>query len=77
MTLRELLLGGPGLCGYAYNADLYCVECGQDIIRECYPYIRGDEDAQRDSESCPQPVFFEESDVAKHCGNCGEYLYGG
>ncbi len=77
MKLSELLLGGPGHDGYAYNADVYCVDCGQDIIRECYPAIKGDEDAQSDTESCPQPIFFGESpDCAQHCANCGEYLYG-
>jgi hypothetical protein len=76
MKLSDLLLSGPGHDGYSYNADVYCVACGQDIIRERYPHVKGDEDAQRDSESCPQPIFFGESDHAEHCGGCGEYLYG-
>lgn len=76
MTLEELLLGGPGLDGYAYNADVYCVECGRNIIRRCYPLVKDDEDAQRDTESMPQPIFFGESDYRQHCADCGEYLYG-
>jgi hypothetical protein len=33
-TLADALLGGPGLDGYAFNADVYCVPCGQAIARE-------------------------------------------
>lgn len=78
MTLDELLMGGPGHDGYAYNADVYCVRCGQELIRRLYaesgPPV-GDE--ANDSESWPQPIFFGESpDFAQHCGECGEHLYG-
>jgi len=78
MTLREALLGGPGLDGYAFNADVYCVDCGREIIRECF---RGAESIEEpfncDSETLPRPIFFGESpDCAQHCGNCQEYLYG-
>lgn len=30
----DLLLGGPGLDGYAYQAAIYCVDCGRAIIEE-------------------------------------------
>lgn len=79
LTLRDALLGGPGLDGYAYCADIYCVSCGQDITRKVfdaypdgirYPYTE-------DSETVPQPIFFGESDYAAYCAACGEYLYGG
>jgi len=74
--LGVFLLGGPGHDGYAYNADVYCVECGQDIIRDLYV---SDYDAllSGDSNDAPSPIFFGEStDCEQHCGNCGEYLYG-
>ena len=74
--LSELLLGGPGHDGYAYNADVYCVDCGQAIIRELYAegaYNQGDSGT---TDEFPQPIFFGESDYAQHCGECGEYLYG-
>lgn len=78
-TLEQMLLGGPGLDGYAFNADIYCVDCGQGIIREVMeteyregiPYP----DAG-DSETIPLPVFFGESDSAQHCRHCAKYLYG-
>ena len=70
--LSELLLGGPGHDGYAYNADVWCVDCGQDIIRDIYD----DATEFEDTDSFPQPIFFGESDCAQHCAECGEYLYG-
>jgi hypothetical protein len=79
-TLRDALLGGPGLDGYAFNADTYCVPCGQAIAREVFDkYAGGQVDwlTFTDSEQIPQPIFFAESDSAQHCGECGEYLYGG
>jgi len=72
---REMLLGGPGLDGYAYQADTYCIEHGQAIIR-ALPRERYDELDANDSETVPQPIFFGESDSAQHCAECGEYLYG-
>lgn len=79
--IREGTLGGPGLDGYAYNADVYCVDCGERIYREIAakvaPTLAGTDDPLfSDSETVPQPVFFGESDCAQHCGQCGEYLYG-
>jgi hypothetical protein len=75
MTRDELLAGGPGHDGYAYCGDVYCVDCGQEIILglpDQIPYAQA-----TDSNHVPQPIFFGESDVAEHCANCGEYLYGG
>lgn len=74
--LSELLLGGPGHDGYTYNAAVYCVDCGQEIIRELYrdgAYNDGD---NGDSCQFPQPIFFGESDQAEHCDECQEYMYG-
>jgi hypothetical protein len=75
MSKREMLLGGPGLDGYAFCADVYCVDCGQDLIRKL-PREDYDELDANDSDTVPCPVFFGESDTAQHCANCGEYLYG-
>ena len=33
MTKRDMLLGGPGLDGYAFQADVYCVPCGQQLAQ--------------------------------------------
>jgi len=74
--LAELLLGGPGHDGYAYNADVYCVDCGQEIIRDLHKegaYNNGD---SGDTDEFPQPIFFGECDCAQHCAECQEYLYG-
>lgn len=72
MTLREALLGGPGLDGYAWNADVYCVDCGQAITRECF-----ETHETREDDEVPYPIFFGEHEYAQHCAFCGEYLYGG
>lgn len=73
--LEDFLLGGPGHDGYAYQCELYCVDCGQDIIRDLY-----DEDYEKleseDTDDSPQPIFFGESDISEYCASCGEYLYG-
>ena len=80
MTLTDALMGGPGLDGYAYQADVYCVSCGRAIIRavyESWPHCAMDSLDFQDSETIPQPIFFGESpDYPQHCGDCGEYLYG-
>jgi len=80
--VRECTLGGPGLDGYAYNASVYCVDCGEDIVRSIAPTVApklsgSDDPMFSDSETCPQPIFFGESpDCAQHCDDCGAYLYG-
>lgn len=79
MTLRDALLGGPGLDGYAYCADTYCVDCGRDITLAVYARRNGRPipypEAQ-DSDEVPQPIFFGDADYAVHCSDCGEHLYG-
>jgi hypothetical protein len=78
-TLRDLLMGGPGHNAYAYQATLYCVECGKDIIRQLWADGSLPEELAEcgDTEVCPVPVFFGESpDCEQHCDHCGEYLYG-
>ena len=74
MKKRDMLLGGPGLDGYAYRADAYCVSCGQAIIEAGQEEVPAPFD--RDSDTTPQPIFFGESDCTQHCSECGEYLYG-
>lgn len=84
---EELKMGGPGLNGYAYNAAVYCPECGEAIIDElldsnALPIHSDDDPASTmtgwmwDTDTVPQPIFFGESDGPEHCDNCGEYLYG-
>lgn len=82
IALKDALLGGPGLDGYAYNADVLCVDCGHAAIEAVFDARRAmgqheltDLEAG-DSEVIPVPIFFGESDTAQHCGECGSYLYG-
>lgn len=78
LTLKDALLGGPGLDGYTYNADVYCVACGQEITRRVFAQFPNGIlwPFAQDSETVPQPIFFGESpDSPQHCGECGEYLY--
>jgi hypothetical protein len=76
--VEALLLGGPGLDGYAYQATVYCEECAEEIIRRVFAERGGRMDGLdfQDSEKLPQPIFFGESGCAEHCDDCGEYLYG-
>jgi hypothetical protein len=77
LTLTHLLLGGPGHDGYAYNGDVYCVDCGKDIIRQQYEDGEYEDGDSGDSDDHPQPIFFGESpDSAQHCVVCGDYIYG-
>jgi hypothetical protein len=75
MTKTDMMLGGPGLDGYTYCADVYCVPCAHEIIRTLPREVYSDLEA-RDSDAVPCPIFFGEADTAQHCGDCGEYLYG-
>ena len=77
-TLRALLLGGPGHDGYAYRAEVYCVDCGRDVIRSLWEEKKLPATLEEcpDTENCPQPIFFGSSDCPQHCTHCGEYLYG-
>ena len=74
-TKDDLLLGGPGLRGYAYHAAMYCTDCGQEIIRSL-PKDKFTDLETGDTEQVPVPAFFPESDTAQHCERCGKYLYG-
>ena len=80
--LEAALKGGPGLNGYAFNADTFCIECAQDIIRKLpattYGRLQGTDDpAFGDSDVVPQPIFFGECPERKvYCFTCREYLYG-
>lgn len=77
MRKFDMLKGGPGLDGYAYHADVYCVDCGQDIIRKLEDRDYTELEAG-DMECVPVPIFFGESpDCEQYCTVCGEYLYGG
>ncbi len=75
--LKEAITKGPGLDGYAYRADVYCVECGEKIIRGLVESC-GDEIPilSPDSEDIPQPIFFGEADTRQYCKECETYLYG-
>jgi len=75
MTTRDMLLGGSGLDGYAFNADTYCIACGQEIIVSLN-LIAIPEYLHSDTDHVPQPIFFGESDQQQYCCECGEYLYG-
>ena len=74
MNKCEMLLGGPGLEGYAYRAEVFCVTCGQAMIAEGPDEVQAPFD--KDSDTTPQPIFFGESDSAEYCGHCSDYLYG-
>ena len=72
---------GPGMDGFAYQADTYCIMCGEEIIRniapEVAPKLSGTDDPDfQNSEVVPVPIFFGESDRVVNCNECGEYLYG-
>lgn len=76
--LRDAMLGGPGLDGYAYQADVYCKNCGGEVIREVF-HKRPEVDWMTfcDSEEVPQPIFFGEHEEDQHCANCDKRMYGG
>jgi hypothetical protein len=72
-NLKDALMGGPGLTGYAYQAATYCIECGRDMINElakANPKGWGEPEFQ-DSEILPQPMFFEgDGDCCDRCESC-------
>ena len=60
--------------GYIFNADIYCEDCGVDIIDECRE--RGIDD-NGDSNTYPQgpyPHGGGEADAPQHCGSCRVFL---
>lgn len=77
--VKQCTMGGPGLDGYTYRAAMYCIDCGREIVQEIAttiaPTIKDTCDPLfSDSETCPQPIFFGESEVEEHCDNCGQEL---
>jgi ribosomal protein S27E len=64
---------GPGHDGFAWQADTYCVECGEHIVKSltCLNVIDSG-----DSGQFPQPIFFGESDSEVYCADCGDFMYG-
>ena len=80
--IRECSMGGPGLDGYSYQADVYCCYCAYGIIEaiaaEVAPTLSGTDDPLfSDSETTPYPIFFGESESEQCCSKCQAYLYGG
>jgi hypothetical protein len=61
---------------YVYNADLYCADCGRDIIANLRE-LGGKPDPDGDSEQWPQGTYSNgggESDTPCHCGAGAECL---
>jgi len=79
LTLDDALKGGPGLAGYAYDADILCVECGREKLVQVYKQFPNGIywPFACDSETIPQPIWFGESDYAQYCSSCAVYVYGG
>lgn len=78
--IHQATLGGPGLDGYSYRADVWCIDCGETIIKEIAdkvaPKIEDTSDPLfSDSETLPQPIFFGEADDKQYCSSCGQFLY--
>ena len=74
--VNEATKGGPGLSGYAYQAALYCVDCGEAIVdriaKDVAPRLSGvDDPLFSDSDTLPQPVWYEAEGI---CDECGEVL---
>lgn len=67
--LAEALKGGPGLRGYAYRGAAYCIDCGQRIIRELPRIPHPASPFFSDSETLPQPIWWEEVDWCDECGS--------
>lgn len=55
---------------YAYNADVFCDDCGHAIIQE----LRGGQEDTGDSNEYPQYAHNDESDCPQHCADCHEFL---
>jgi hypothetical protein len=79
--IRAAIAGGPGLCAYVYEDELYCIACGEDACHAVSwraPLVEDDEDPLfSDRWFCPQPIFEGESDFEEFCSVCGAHLYGG
>lgn len=76
-TAMRMTGNGPGLDGYAYNAEVYCITCAAAIMRDLEEKFPMDENDFSDSHIVPVPIFFGEHEEAQHCAACDEFLYGG
>lgn len=57
---------------YAYQADIYCDDCG-DAIKRDLAHMPDDE--RNDSDNYPQWASdSSEADASQHCADCGEFL---
>ena len=56
---------------YAYNADIYCDDCGDEIRAELD--AAGHED-EGDTDGYPQWFGDSEADCPQHCGGCHVFL---
>ena len=75
--LEEAFKGGPGLSGYVYDAEVYCVDCAKKIMQELVnAWEHLPDELPTDSEEFPVPVFFGESESPEYCADCQEFLYG-
>lgn len=73
----ELSKSSPGLDGYAFQSDVYCLDCAASQLENLAgDFPMTDLDLAMDSEKVPTPIFFGEADHAVHCADCGLYLYG-
>ena len=73
-TREDVFAGGPGLRGYAYQTEILCENCARSLFKDEGPFTEAE---FKDSEKVPQPIFFEDHDLAQHCTVCTKYLYGG
>ena len=76
--LKDLILGGPpGLNGYTYQADTWCVECGREIIKALVTagsLMNLAEREIQDTDTIPQPIVFGEAATSQYCANCGTFI---
>lgn len=58
--------------GYAYNADIYCDDCANEIMRELD--ADGFEDTGDTDEYPQSDCGNDESDCPQHCAGCSEFM---
>jgi hypothetical protein len=59
---------------YCYCADIYCADCGREMVDECRERSIAD---TGDSDQFPQGPYPDgggEADCPQHCGDCGVFL---
>ena len=59
---------------YIYNADIYCVDCAQEMIDEYRERGIADDGDSNTFPQGPYPNGGEEADCPQHCGDCGVFL---